>query len=229
MNINIEQDILDKNRDLEAKNQENIEKSEARAWKVAKVSWLISLVLGAVIVSILPLREVVPFLIRDNGTGIPDIITRLDVETLTTDDAMDKHFISQYIKTREGYYFNTLQQEYEITQMMSSDDVAKDYRGIYEGKNARDQKLGSNNIVKPEIISIVLSKTEVGTDGQASNIATARVRLIQRNLSTNEESLKNIVVSLTYKYLPVKNMLEGFRMDNPLGFIVTHYRVDNEA
>ena len=216
---NIEQDILDQNRDLEAKNQENIEKSEARAWKVARVSWLISLILGAVIVSILPLREVVPFLIRDNGTGIPDVITRLDVETLTTDDAMDKHFISQYIKTREGYYFNTLQQEYELTQMMSS----------YEGKNARDQKLGSSNTVKPEIISIVLSKKEVGTDGQASNIATARVRLIQRNLSTGEETAKNIVVSLTYEYLPVKNMVEGFRMDNPLGFIVTHYRVDNEA
>ncbi|WP_257812734.1 virB8 family protein [Aggregatibacter actinomycetemcomitans] len=226
---NIEQEILDQNRDLEAKNQENIEKSEARAWKVARVSWLISLVLGAVIVSILPLREVVPFLIRDNGTGIPDVITRLDVETLTTDDAMDKHFISQYIKTREGYYFNTLQQEYELTQMMSSDEVAKDYRSIYEGKNARDQKLGSSNTVKPEIISIVLSKKEVGTDGQASNIATARVRLIQRNLSTGEETAKNIVVSLTYEYLPVKNMIEGFRMDNPLGFIVTHYRVDNEA
>ena len=195
---NIEQDILDQNRDLEAKNQENIEKSEARAWKVARISWLISLVLGAVIVSILPLREVVPFLIRDNGTGIPDVITRLDVETLTTDDAMDKHFISQYIKTREGYYFNTLQQEYELTQMMSSDEVAKDYRSIYEGKNARDQKLGSSNTVKPEIISIVLSKKEVGTDGQASNIATARVRLIQRNLSTGEETAKNIVVSLTY-------------------------------
>ena len=226
---NIEQDILDQNRDLEAKNQENIEKSEARAWKVARISWLISLVLGAVIVSILPLREVVPFLIRDNGTGIPDGITRLVVEMLTTDDAMDKHFISQYIKTREGYYFNTLQQEYELTQMMSSDEVAKDYRSIYEGKNARDQKLGSSNTVKPEIISIVLSKKEVGTDGQASNIATARVRLIQRNLSTGEETAKNIVVSLTYEYLPVKNMVEGFRMDNPLGFIVTHYRVDNEA
>ncbi len=226
---NIEQDILDQNRDLEAKNQENLEKSEARAWKVARVSWLISLILGALIVSILPLREVVPFLIRDNGTGIPDVITRLDVETLTTDDAMDKHFISQYIKTREGYYFNTLQQEYELTQMMSSDEVAKDYRSIYEGKNARDQKLGSSNTVKPEIISIVLSKKEVGADGQASNIATARVRLIQRNLSTGEETAKNIVVSLTYEYLPVKNMVEGFRMDNPLGFIVTHYRVDNEA
>ena len=196
---------------------------------MARVSWLISLILGALIVSILPLREVVPFLIRDNGTGIPDVITRLDVETLTTDDAMDKHFISQYIKTREGYYFNTLQQEYELTQMMSSDEVAKDYRSIYEGKNARDQKLGSSNTVKPEIISIVLSKKEVGADGQASNIATARVRLIQRNLSTGEETAKNIVVSLTYEYLPVKNMVEGFRMDNPLGFIVTHYRVDNEA
>ncbi|WP_325062670.1 VirB8 family type IV secretion system protein, partial [Aggregatibacter actinomycetemcomitans] len=36
----------------------------------------------------------------------------------------NKHFISQYIKAREGYYFNTLQQEYELTQMMSSGDVA---------------------------------------------------------------------------------------------------------
>ena len=60
---------------------------------------------------------------------------------------MDKHFISQYIKTREGYYFNTLQQEYELTQMMSSDEVAKDYRSIYEGKNARDQKLGFQHFI----------------------------------------------------------------------------------
>ncbi len=228
MNTNIEQDILDQNRDLEAKNQENIEKSEARAWKVAKVSWVISLILGAVIVSILPLREVVPFLIRDNSTGIPDVITRLDVETLTTDDAMDKHFISQYIKTREGYYASTLQHDYELTQMMSTDEVAREYRSIYEGKNSRDTQLGYNNTVKPEIISIVLSKKENG-DGLVNNIATVRMRTVQRNVSTGEEITKNIVVSLTYEYLPVKNMIEGFRMDNPLGFIVTHYRVDNEA
>ncbi|MBN6059384.1 virB8 family protein [Aggregatibacter actinomycetemcomitans] len=228
MNNHIESDIIDQNRGLEGKNRELIEKSETRAWHVAKVSWVISLILGAVIVSILPLREVIPFLVRDNGSGIPEVITRLDAETLTTDEAMDKHFISQYVKTREGYYFNTIVHDYELIQKMSSEDVAFDYRQVYEGKNARDQILGNTNDVTPEIISIVLSSSR-GPQGEEIKLATVRVRLIQRNLSTHEEITKNIVVSLTYEYLPTKNIVEGFRMENPLGFIVTHYRVDNEA
>ncbi|BEJ86644.1 hypothetical protein B10525_17770 (plasmid) [Campylobacter jejuni] len=70
-----------------------------------------------------------------------DILTMLDEKEIKANEALDKYFISTYVKAREGYYYDLLNQDYLLTQLMSSEKVANEYRALYEGDNARDQIL----------------------------------------------------------------------------------------
>ena len=199
-----------------------IEQSNKKAWLIAIVSIFITLLSILAVLVLTPLKTVEPYVIRvDNTTGMVDILTTLDEKQITQNEALDKHFIGQYIKAREGYFFDMLNQDYIFTQLLSSPEVAESYRAIYSGENSRDSRLGSFTKVEVNILSVVL--------GESNGIktATARINLKSTNKNSKEESLSTKVITLSYKYL-LNEMQEKNRILNPLGFKVLTYRIDEE-
>lgn len=199
-----------------------IEQSNKKAWFIAIISVFITLLSILAVLALTPLKTVEPYVIRvDNTTGMVDILTTLDEKQITQNEALDKHFIGQYIKAREGYFFDMLNQDYVFTQLLSSPEVAESYRAIYSGENSRDSRLGSWTKVEVNILSIVL--------GESNGIktATARVNLKSTNKNSKEESLSTKVITLSYNYL-LNEMQEKNRILNPLGFKVLTYRIDEE-
>ncbi|EAI8783700.1 type IV secretion system protein, partial [Campylobacter upsaliensis] len=158
----------------------------------------------------------------DNTTGMVDILTLLDEKEITQNEALDKYFISQYIKAREGYYYELLNQDYLLTQLMSSENVANEYRALYEGDNARDQVLKNSNEVSVQILSVVL--------GESNGVKTSTIRanITTKNLSSRGTSQATKVITLSYDYTLGKASEEN-RLLNPLGFKVLTYRIDNEV
>ena len=150
-----------------------------------------------------------------------DILTTLNEEKITSNEALDKHFITQYVKAREGYYYDMLNKDYVLVQLLSNPEVASDYRLIYEGENARDVELKNNYQIDPQILSIVLNNSN------GVKIATTRLKLKIFNKSTQGIVEKIIVVTLSYDYF-LEAIREQDRLDNPLGFKVINYRVDEE-
>ncbi|ENP5975232.1 type IV secretion system protein, partial [Campylobacter jejuni] len=136
--------------------------------------------------------------------------------------ALDKYFISTYVKVREGYYYDLLNQDYLLTQLMSSEKVANEYRALYEGDNARDQILKNSNEVSVQILSIVL--------GESNGVKTATVRAIitTKNLTSKGTTQATKVITLSYDYILAKASEEN-RFLNPLGFKVLTYRIDDEV
>ncbi|MCR2064679.1 virB8 family protein [Campylobacter helveticus] len=199
-----------------------IEQSNKKAWLIAIVSVFITLLSILAVLVLTPLKTVEPYVIRvDNTTGMVDILTTLDEKQITQNEALDKHFIGQYIKAREGYFFDMLNQDYIFTQLLSSPEVAESYRAIYSGENSRDSRLGSFTKVEVNILSVVL--------GESNGIktATARINLKSTNKNSKEESLSTKVITLSYKYF-LNEMQEKNRILNPLGFKVLTYRIDEE-
>lgn len=199
-----------------------IEQSNKKAWLIAIVSVFITLLSILAVLVLTPLKTVESYVIRvDNTTGMVDILTTLDEKQITQNEALDKHFIGQYIKAREGYFFDMLNQDYIFTQLLSSPEVAESYRAIYSGENSRDSRLGSFTKVEVNILSVVL--------GESNGIktATARINLKSTNKNSKEESLSTKVITLSYKYL-LNEMQEKNRILNPLGFKVLTYRIDEE-
>lgn len=221
-------DIYDKNLSItyEASIRYLVEKSNKRAWLIAFIFGIIT-IFAVVGVSLLtPLKTVVPYVIRvDNATGQIDIITSINEnkEILTGNEALDKHFVNMYVKAREGYYFNILQQDYVKVQLYSAPDVAESYRAIYEGANNKVEILKNMFEIQVEIKSIVL--------GNSAGIKTATVRFNLNQIDKKMNSISKVtakIATLTYDYSPETLTKEKERLENPLGFKVLNYRIDDE-
>ncbi|EAJ2045747.1 type IV secretion system protein [Campylobacter coli] len=209
--------------DYEASFRYLIDKSNKRAWLIAFVSIFIAIISIVAVVLLTPLKTIEPYVIRvDNTTGMVDILTMLDEKEISSNEALDKYFISQYVKAREGYYYELLNQDYLLTQLMSSEKVANEYRAWYEGENARDQILKNSNEVSVQILSIVL--------GESNGVKTATVRAIitTKNLTSKGTTQATKVITLSYDYILAKASEEN-RFLNPLGFKVLTYRIDDEV
>ena len=89
-----------------------VEKSNRRAWLIAFLSIFISIISVTAVVFLTPLKSVEPYVIRvDNTTGMVDIITSVNqTEFVSDNEALDKYFTTSYVKIREGYFYNILQQ-----------------------------------------------------------------------------------------------------------------------
>ena len=198
-------------------------KSNRRAWTVATISLIVTLILALAVVLLTPLKTVELAIVKVDKNGFVDIVTQLDEQIITTDEAIDKSFIYRYVKTKEQYYFETLNQDFETVQMLSSPNVQKKY--IAE---MTDKEKGKANILKDKIGIEVKILSIVLTNKSDEKIATVRIETIKKSKNNDNAPEKEIkVVTLTYDYLPIKQNA-SLRLENPLGFVVTSYRVDEE-
>lgn len=214
--------IYDEAMDFESSVRYLIEQSNKRAWLIAFVSVSVATLSIFTVLLLTPLKTVEPYVIRvDNTTGMVDILTVLDEKQISSIEALDKHFIAQYVKAREGYYYDILNQDYIFVQLLSTPEIAESYRKIYAGDNARDAELGNATQVEVQIFSIVLGESN------GEKTATARINLKTTNKNSKSESMATKVIILTYKY-QVAQVDEENRLLNPLGFKVSNYRIDEE-
>lgn len=169
-----------------------------------------------------PITHKEPFVLRvNNTTGAVDMVSTVKDQEKTYGEVVDTFFIADYVRSYESYNYHSIQDNYDKTILMSADDVANGYRKIYEGSEttpARDAFLGQSGTRKVEILSVV-PDIEKG-------IATVR---FQTTTAKDNQGviLENWVATLTYEYVSAK-IDENVRLLNPLGFVVTSYRVDKE-
>src|SRR6185312_12906092 len=108
-----ENSIFKKAIDWESSRVHLIELSERRAWKIAMAAVITTLLSWIALVLLLPLKESVPYLIKVNKeSGAHEILTHLDSKTVTQDEVMDKYWVSNYVRAREGYDWYTLKKDY---------------------------------------------------------------------------------------------------------------------
>ena len=220
----ITDDNFDKDNALDFETSRNylISKSNQRAWLVAIISLFVTVLLVIAIVVMLPLKRVDVVAVKVDKNGFVEIVTNLQEEVMKTDEAIDKHFIARYVKTREQYYYNTLNQDYERTQMLSSKLVSDNYiKFMTADKTGRYETLKNKFEIEAEILSIVLN------DSNGTKTNTIRVQTKEKDLTTSNVKENIKVITLTYDYLPMKQNSKS-RLENPLGFVINSYRIDEE-
>lgn len=199
-----------------------ISKNNKTAWLITYISLALTIMLAVALMLLTPLKTSELMVVKVDENGFIDIVTQLDEQVISTTEAIDKSFVYRYVKTKEQYYFETLNQDFETVQMFSSATIQKKYVDDMTNKeNGKATILKDKKFIDVKILSIVL------TDKNDEKIATVR---IETNLKSKNEDdgVKEIkVVTLTYDYLPIKQNA-SLRLENPLGFIVNSYRVDEE-
>lgn len=202
-----------------------MERSERRAWLVALCSGLITVVAVAAIITLLPLKRVVPYVYAvDRQTGQ---MTLMDAagqrQIISNQDLLDKHFANAYVIARESYDWKLLQTDFNDTVAFSAPQVGRDYVARFDGARAVTKVWGPNTERRVSVTSIQLAPDSI------SKKVVVRYTVQQRDAQTNTlQPVEHYIATLSYEYHPNRTGKEQDLIRNPLGYTVTMFRADPE-
>ena len=201
---------------------EALEKSEKRAWSIVRWTSALALLAMTALVILAPFYKIVPLTFEvDKLTGQAQLVDLTGPMPMTSTEAMDKHWVADYVRTRERFVWTLLQLDYDHAMNLSDERVAREYRAEYEGPNARDKRLGPGTDERVRILGVTLPPNEPGK-------AVVRFERITRRDGTDVD-VGVYVATLSYIYQPPSLFSkERNVVDNPLGFKVTGFVVDQE-
>ncbi|KRB93713.1 virB8 family protein [Sphingomonas sp. Root720] len=195
---------------------------EKLAWTIAAIAVALAIVCAFALAMLMPLKTVQPYVIRvDKSSGETEIVTALKgPHPRTYEDAVNRYFISQYVRLREGWLNDAARENAYAIMLMSDQLEAQRYLGGVQSsnRNAPSNVYGDKGFVSISIRSISFLSptvaqvryTKIITYGQSAPVA------------------QNWNAILTFKYTTAPEM-EKDRNLNPLGFQVVNYRSDPEA
>jgi type IV secretion system protein VirB8 len=203
-----------------------IKRSEKIAWIVAGCFMVTSLVLAAGYMLIMPLKERVPYLVLANSaTGVATlskIVGAYNTEEISTNEALAKSNVTKFLTARESYDYDLIGRSDWITvHAMAGDDVSRyvltAYKNLFSSLNPDNlaKTYGRVNSVRIRIKSIILTASSDPKKGY--ELATVRFDKI---VVDKEQD------TINFQYNSKLEMPEEMRVHNPLGFVVTGYRVD---
>jgi len=205
--------------DWEASIVQMQERSERRAWQVAKVASVIAVMCAVAFASMVPFYRLIPLPIEvDRLTGDAQVIDVLDAKHVKLTEMVDKHWLSTYVQTRERYFWPFLQMDYDTVRAMSNGRAERDYEQIYAGPDALDKTLGPDIERRIKVLSTSLPPGEPGR---------AVVRFMRTTVDHGQvEQPECFLVTIAYQYTPKVLQREREGTLNPLGFKVTAYSRD---
>ena len=215
-----EKDMHQQARDWEASQTLVLMQSESRAWKIAGVSTALTALSVTSLVVMLPFYKVIPmtFLV-DKATGAAQLVdTSMAIPMIS--EQWDKHWVEEYVNSRERYNWMLLQYDHDKTMALSGDAIAKTYDALYQGANSIDKQLGNYTERRIHIVTSTLPPSNPGT-------AVVRFERSTRERGLDIEIGAEYIATLSYTYQkPTLRTLEKNIVANPSGFKVTGYVVD---
>ena len=207
-------------------------RSERRAWRVAGASCLVSLILAGGYFYFLPLKEKVPYLVMADAFTGTATVARLDGDwgkkDVTLSEAVNKSNVAHFVIARESYDIALMSvRDWTTVYTMSSPSVAAGYTSLHgkENPNRPYNTYGEKAAIRVKILSITLL---MDGDGRP-NGATVRFQRTLYDKNTGRTApLDSKIATLAFTYKANLAMDEKYRIENPLGFQVTNYRVDND-
>ena len=196
---------------------------ERLAYAVAALGLLVGAGgLGAAM-SLLPLKEVqTHVVVVDQATGEMDRVARVEALTLDEEDAVIQALLVSYVDDRETYDLADSEARINAVLDRSKGDAAatlrmlwtsghEDYPITVYGRDARiDVVIRSVNHIEPGVAQLRFTRT-------------------LRRARDDREVTRAYTATLAYEFRPETKATLQEVWANPLGFVVTGYRVDAEA
>jgi type IV secretion system protein VirB8 len=171
------------------------------------------------VASMLPLTRLVPvyLLVRPDGT----IDTSVALSTLppSTDQAVIRAALWQYVQMREGYSYDTAQYRYDIVSGMSDIATRASYQSVFNYPNPLSPQviIGKNGTVTVEPISVSLIGPNV-----------AQIRFQQMTALGTNEAITTTWTS-TVQFQQVDSLAASQRLTNPGGIVITNYQAEEDT
>ena len=208
-------------------------RSERRAWMVAFAAVTMAVLLAAGCFALLPLKEKVPFLVMADAHTGNVAVARVDSDFgqrwITASEAVNRSHVARFVTMREAFDDALMQlRDWRAVHSMSAPQVAAAFSALHSPRNP-DRPFsiyGRGKAVRVRILSIVFMGGGVDTPPDGATVRFQRS--VYDKGSGVIEPLDSKIATLGFTYKPGLKMDEQDRIENPLGFQVTSYRVDND-
>lgn len=191
-----------------------------RAWALSFICLVLTFTSLLSLVTLMPLKTFVPYVIAvDQATGYTEVAKTLTESKITKEEIITEANLVKYVSLREQYNPYILKENYESVARLSTDNALEEYKHLWSAKNPQNPSLllGKHSAVAVKIRSVALL-----------NEKTASVRFLKERDDGNvtQVSYWNAIIQFKYNETPMK-MIDRFI--NPLGFQVTHYKINPES
>ncbi|UZO95025.1 Channel protein VirB8 (plasmid) [Roseomonas mucosa] len=171
--------------------------------------------------SLAPFKTVEALVFRvDEATGAVERVYDVRGGQMAATDASTRYFLWQYVRLRQSFAAPEAQASFDAVALMSAPIVQNQYAAEFRGSNPNS----------PQVI--------LGRDGTASVrwVSTsmlgpklAQVRFVQLERK-GDTALppKRMIATIAFDYSPGQLSSSALNV-NPLGFVVTSYRADQES
>jgi len=207
----------------------NIELIRSRriAWSVAGVAGVLAITSVAALLALTPLKAVEPFVIRVNDTtGAVDVMSALKDDHTMPAEAVGRYFVGEYVKARESYLAPILEDQYRRVALFSDQRVQR----VYADQMTRGNPVSPINKYGRRVgVSVKLrSISFITAAGASPAVVSVRFSREVREGDDVKTTATNEIATVTFVYTKA-DMAIADRYINPLGFLVTDYRVDMEV
>lgn len=208
-------------------------RSERRAWWVAFAAIAMALILAGGYFFMLPLKEKVPYLVMADAYTGTSTVARLNEDALnhriSTSEAINRSNVAHFVLARESYDAALINlRDWATVLTMASPGVAAAYTTLHASNNPDSpyKTYGRDKAIRVKILSIVLIGGGSSTGPKGATVRFQRSAYDKQTGSSHP--LDSKIATLEFTYKPNLKMDEQYRIENPLGFQVTSYRVDSD-
>jgi type IV secretion system protein VirB8 len=200
-----------------------LDRSEALAkwaragWIVAGVATTVAVLQAFALMSIAPLKTVVPYtLLVDRTTGYTQTLEGLHPQTIKPQAALSQSLLAQYVVARESYDVDSIKGQYHRVGLWSAGSARRDYLASIQATNPESP---INIYPRGALLDAKVSSVDAPSEGKA------KVRFIteRRDTQTGASERTWWVAEIDYRFTR-EPMEAADRLINPLGFTVTRYR-----
>jgi type IV secretion system protein VirB8 len=196
---------------------------ERFAWFIAAAGVLVGLTgfLGAI--SLFPLKTIETFVVVvDKETGEMDRVVAVEALTLDESDAIIQANLVAYVDDRETYDLTDGEGRINSVLERSDLDAARTLRDLWSSGNEDYPITVYGRDAKIEVVIKSVNQIRQG-------VAQVRFTRTLRRIRDTRTVTRSYVATLAYEFRPETRQRLQEVWANPLGFVVTSYRVDAET
>ncbi|MDO5692742.1 MAG: type IV secretion system protein [Pseudomonadota bacterium] len=219
-------------RDFEVSLSDLSKKSERRAWLVASASLLMSVLLAAGYIFVMPLKQQVPYLVLADPYRGTSTVAQLESlsPVYTANEFINKSNVANFLIARESFEWDiSPRRDRRMVYSMATGPALAEYRALFSENNPANPVTvyGPNLSLRIKILSIIL---QGGGENRAPHTAVVRFeRWVFNRASAQSKYLDTRIATMSIGYDKNLQMNEEGRYMNPLGFRVPAYRTDPDA
>jgi type IV secretion system protein VirB8 len=211
-----------------------VQRDRKRSSAVAWLSTLMCVMMALSYVLILPIEKIERFMVMADPYTNANRIASLDDDnaflSIVSKDAVLKRSVTDYVRARESFNFpSTGFRDFHLVKWKSVPEVFNSYTALHDKENPDEpyKEFGVQKAIRINFVDTDIRR--VGDELDMRYEAVVRLQRFAFEKSTGTTKLhdsKIAFVEFTYDRKLLANPAQ--RQNNPLGFLVTAYRVDND-